>query len=69
MKIYNSTCCVDGFGADEVPALEDHVYKNKKKAFAHSMELIKGNFKNRKAKNNTKKSLEQFCKDLQGILY
>ena len=69
MKVYTFTKWVDGFGADESPAFEEHVYKNRKKAFAHSMELNTENFKNEKAENNIKKSLEQFCKDLQGILY
>lgn len=63
MKVYGFTFGIDGFRVDEAPAFEEHVYKNKKKAFAHLMALNTENFKNWKAENNSKKSLEQFCKE------
>lgn len=63
MKVYGFTFGVDGFGADEAPAFEERVYINRKKAFAHLMELNKDNFKGWKEESCYKKNLEQFCKE------
>ena len=45
MKVYVFT---KGYEDDELPVFEEGIYKNKKKAFAHLLELNKDIFKEKK---------------------
>ncbi len=59
MKVYVFT--KGGCEVDELPALEEGIYKNKKKAFAHLLELNKDIFEKIKEEWEICESLERYC--------
>ena len=59
MKVYVFT--KGGYEDDELSALEEGIYKNKKKAFAHLIELNKDIFEEIREEWEIYESLEQYC--------
>lgn len=60
MKVYVFTKNIED---DEYPAFEKGIYKNRKKAFAHLMELNKEFFEEIKDDWEIYENLEQYCKN------